>query len=120
MVPDLPSDRTGSDAAAGESGRGDSLGRSDESGRDDRPPDVDGALYDLVYRAVREAIWDVLGTATLLLFYLLLAALALSVAVGGLGPFLRGSGSPTALGIGLVAAAVGLLAAVRAYRLATE
>ncbi|SDX78522.1 hypothetical protein [Halobellus clavatus] len=90
-------------------------------GNDRLPDDVDPeSLYDLVYRATRDALWDVLGTATLLLFYLLLAAIALSVAVGGLGPLLRGSASPSALGIGLLAAGVGLFALFRVYRLATE
>ncbi|WP_435183855.1 hypothetical protein [Halobellus sp. EA9] len=81
--------------------------------------DADDA-YALVYRATRDAVWDVVGTATLILFYLALAAIALSIAVGGIGPFLRGSASLTALAIGLVALGVGLVAAFRAYRLVTE
>jgi hypothetical protein len=81
---------------------------------------VDDATYDLVYRATRDAIWDVVGTATLILFYLALAAIGLSVAVGGLGPFVRGSAAPAALVVGAVGLAVGLLAALRTYRLVTE
>ncbi|MFA1609568.1 hypothetical protein [Halobellus rubicundus] len=81
--------------------------------------DADDA-YALVYRATRDAVWDVVGTATLILFYLALAAIALSIAVGGIGPFLRGSASLTALALGLVALGVGLFAAFRAYRLVTE
>ncbi|WP_049986711.1 hypothetical protein [Halobellus rufus] len=81
---------------------------------------VDDATYDLMYRAAREAIWDVLGTATLVLFHLALAAIALSIAVGGIGPFLRGSASYAALGVGVVALAVGVFAALRVYRLVTE
>jgi len=76
--------------------------------------------YDLIYRATREAIWDVLGTATLILFYIVLVAITLSIAVGGIGPFLRGSASYTALGIGVVALVVGVFAAFRVYRLVTE
>jgi hypothetical protein len=81
---------------------------------------IDDAAYDLVYRATRDAIWDVLGTATLILFHLVLAAISLSIAVGGIGPFLRGSASYAALGVGVAALAVGVFAAVRVYRLVTE
>ena len=76
--------------------------------------------YDLVYRATRDALWDVLGTATLILFYLALAAIGLSIAVGGIGPFLRGSGSVTALAVGGLALVAAVFAAVRVYRLVTE
>jgi hypothetical protein len=76
--------------------------------------------YDLVYHATRAALWDVLGTATLILFYLVVVGIALSVAVGGIGPFVGGSGSVTALAVGLVALAVALVAGVRVYRLVTE
>ena len=100
--------------------------------RSDAPPDArapggdavaghaDADAYDLVYRATRDALWDVLGTATLILFYLALAAIGLSIAVGGIGPFLRGSGSVTALAVGGLALAVAVFAAVRVYRLVTE
>ena len=80
----------------------------------------DADTYDLVYRATRDALWDVLGTATLILFYLALAAIGLSIAVGGIGPFLRGSGSVTALAVGGLALVAGVFAAVRVYRLVTE
>jgi len=40
--------------------------------------------------------------------------------VGGIGPFLRGSGSVTALAVGGLALAVAVFAAVRVYRLVTE
>ncbi|MFB6250482.1 MAG: hypothetical protein ABEI27_02140 [Halobellus sp.] len=98
------------------------LDAPDDSGRSDRlPDDIDPeSLYDLVYRATRDALWDVLGTATLLLFYLLLAAIAVSIVISGIGPFLRGSAPLSALGIGLLAVAVGLFALFRVYRLATE
>ena len=79
----------------------------------------DRDAYDLVYRATRDVLWDVLGTATLILFYLALAAIGLSIAVGGIGPFLRGSGSVTALAVGGLALAVAVFAAVRVYRLVT-
>ena len=108
---------------------------SDAADSSDRPPTesrsgdddteraaghVEDATYDLVYRATRDALWDVLGTATLMLFYLALAAIGLSIAVGGIGPFLRGSGSVTALAVGVLALVVGAFAAVRVYRLVTE
>ena len=81
---------------------------------------MDADAYDVVYRATRDAIRDVLGTATLILFSLALAAIALSIAVGGIGPFLRGSGSVTALTVGVLALVVGGFAVVRVYRLVTE
>ncbi|WP_144904969.1 hypothetical protein [Halobellus captivus] len=85
------------------------------------PSDLtDDERYDLLYRATREAIWDVVGTATLILFYVALSAISLSIALGGLGPFLRGSASYVALVIGVVALAVGVFALVRVYRLVTE
>ncbi|MGQ4556406.1 hypothetical protein [Halobellus sp. GM3] len=87
---------------------------------DDPPGDVGDATYDLIYRATREAIWDVLGTATLILFYLALTAICLSVAVGGIGPFLRGSASYVALAVGLIALVAGVFALFRVYRLVTE
>ena len=80
----------------------------------------DDDAYDLVYRATRDALWDVFGTATLILFYLALAGLGLSVVVGGIGPFVRGSGSFTALAVGLAGLVAGVFAAVRVYRLVTE
>jgi len=76
--------------------------------------------YDLVYRATRDAIWDVLGTATLILFFLVLAAICLSIAIGGIGPFLRGRSAAPALAVGVVALAVGIFAAYRVYALVTE
>ena len=82
--------------------------------------DVDDATYDLVYRATREAIWDVVGAATLILFYLALAAISLSIAVGGIGPFLRDSTSSVALVVGVAALVVGVFALFRVYRLVTE
>ena len=100
--------------------------------RGDVPPDArtpgggvvtghaDADAYDVVYRATRDAIWDVLGTATLILFYLALVAVGLSVAIGGIGPFVRGSGSVTALAVGVLALVAGVVAAVRVYRLVTE
>lgn len=96
----------------------DSPGRSELD--DPSAERIDDATYDLVYRATRDALWDVLGTATLILFHLALAAIAVSIAFGGIGPFVRGSASLTALAIGLVALGVGLFAAFRAYRLVTE
>ena len=80
----------------------------------------DNDAYDLVYRATRDALWDVLGTATLILFYVAVAGIGLSIAVGGIGPFVRGSASFTALAIGLAGLAAGVFAAVRVYRLVTE
>jgi hypothetical protein len=87
--------------------------------------DVDERLasddaYDLVYRATRDALWDVLGTATLILFHFALAAIGLSIAVGGIGPFLRGEAAIPALVVGVVALAIGLFAAYRVYALVTE
>jgi hypothetical protein len=82
--------------------------------------DSDETTYDVVYRATRDAMWDVVGTATLILFYLALAAIGLSLAYAGLGPFLAGSASYAAAGVGLVALAVGLFAAYRVYALTTE
>jgi hypothetical protein len=82
--------------------------------------DVDADAYDVVYRATRDAIWDVVGTATLILFYLALAAVGLSIAIGGIGPFVRGSGSVTALAVGVLALVAGVFAGVRVYRLVTE
>jgi hypothetical protein len=106
MVPDSSSDGP----AAGE-----------RAATDDGPaPNRDNATYDLVYRATRDAIWDVLGTATLLLCYLALAAVCASIAVAGIGRSLRGSVSYPGLAGGLVALVVGCVAAVRVYRLATE
>ncbi|WP_256288661.1 hypothetical protein [Halobellus inordinatus] len=93
---------------------------ADEESRDaPLAPDSD-ATYELVYRATRDAIWDVLGTATLILFYLALAAISLSIAFAGLGPYLRGSASYTALAVGLVALGVGFFAVYRVFRLVTE
>ena len=80
----------------------------------------DGDTYDLVYHATRDALWDVLGTATLILFYVAVAGIGLSIAVGAVGPFVRGSGSVTALAVGVVALVAGVFAAVRVYRLVTE
>ena len=80
----------------------------------------DANTYDLVYRATRDALWDVLGTATLILFYLALAAVGVSIAAGGIGPFLRGSGSVTALAVGVLALVAGGFALVRVYHLVTE
>ncbi len=63
----------------------------------------------------------VLGpAATLILFYVALAGLGLSIAAGGIGPFFRGSGSVTALAVGVIALVGGVFAAVRVYRLVTE
>ena len=76
--------------------------------------------YDLVYRATRDALWDVLGTATLILFYLALVGVGLSVAIGGIGPFVRGTTTVTGLVVGLVGLEVGGAAGVRVYRLVTE
>jgi hypothetical protein len=80
----------------------------------------DSDAYDLVYRATRDALWDVLGTATLILFYIALGGIGLSIAVGGIGPFLRGSATVSALAVGLAGLAVAVFAAVRVYRLVTE
>ena len=88
---------------------------------DERLASDDGDdTYDLVYRATRDAIWDVLGTATLILFFLVLAAICLSIAIGGIGPFLRGRSAAPALVVGVVALAVGIFAAYRVYALVTE
>ena len=81
---------------------------------------TDADTYDLVYRATRDALWDVLGTATLILFYIAVAGIGLSVAVGGIGAFVRGSGSVTALAVGLAGLVAGVFAVVRVYRLVTE
>ncbi|SMP23578.1 hypothetical protein SAMN06265347_10962 [Halobellus salinus] len=53
-------------------------------------------------------------------FHVALAGIGLAVAVGGIEPFLRGSVSLTAFVAGVVALAVAVFAAVRAYRLVTE
>lgn len=82
--------------------------------------DSDETTYDVVYRATRDAVWDVVGTATLILFYLALAAVGLSLAYAGLVPALTGSASYAAAGVGLVALAVGAFAAYRVYALTTE
>jgi hypothetical protein len=78
-------------------------------------PEAD-PTYDVVYRATRDAMWDVVGTATLILFYLALAAIGFSVAASGL---LGGVGLET-LGIGAVGLLVGLFSAYRVYVLVTE
>ena len=117
MVPhtDTPDDGSPTSAAASDA-RAD--GDTSRAATLDNRQDAD--TYDIVYRATRDALWDVLGTATLLLFHLALAAIALSMAAGGIGPFLRGSGSVTALVVGVLALVVGAFAAVRAYQLVTE
>ena len=108
--PDEPSDRAAGGGPAGV-----------DTPRERRPADApNDDAYDLVYRATRDALWDVLGTATLILFYLALAGLGLSVAVGGIGPFVRGSGSVTGLAVGVLALVAGVFAAVRVYQLVTE
>ncbi|ELZ31010.1 hypothetical protein C474_11126 [Halogeometricum pallidum JCM 14848] len=76
----------------------------------------DDATYDVVYRATRDAMWDVVGTAVLVLFYVALGFVGLSVAWTGLGFGVN----PFALGIGLIGLLVGLVAASRVYVLATE
>ncbi|WP_311170396.1 hypothetical protein [Halobellus ordinarius] len=81
---------------------------------------VDDATYDLIYRATRDAIWDVVGTATLILFYLALSAIGLSIAVGGVGQSLRGPAPSGALVVGAAGLGIGLFAALRTYRLVTE
>jgi hypothetical protein len=112
------------DSSDDDSARSAVVGGADADGEASRAaaPDSgqDDATYDLVYRATRDALWDVLGTATLILFYIALAAISLSIAVGGIDPFLRGSGSVTALAVGALALVVGAVAAVRVYRLVTE
>jgi len=109
-APDDPPERAATDDAPS----GGDPGRSTPA---DRPDD---GTYDLVYRAARDAVWDVLGTATLILFYLALAALGVSLAVGGIGPFLRGSGSVTGLAVGVAALVAGVFSVVRVYQLVTE
>ncbi|MDS0295865.1 hypothetical protein [Halogeometricum luteum] len=76
----------------------------------------DDPTYDVVYRATRDAMWDVVGTATLVLFYLALTGIGLSVAWTGL----RFGIGPTAVAIGLVGLAVCLFSVYRVYVLATE
>ena len=78
-------------------------------------PEAD-PTYDVVYRATRDAMWDVVGTATLILFYLALAAIGFSVAASGL---LGGIG-PATIGLGAVGLLVGLFSAYRVYVLVTE
>jgi len=110
MVPDRsarPRDRPATDR-----------GPTDDA--EEATPHAEDATYDLVYRATRDALWDVLGTATLIVFYIVLAAIALSIAVGGLGRILGGSASYTTLGVGALALVVGAVAAVRVYQLVTE
>jgi len=117
MVPhtDTPDDDSARSAVVGDA-------RADGDTSRAPTPDTrqDDATYDLVYRATRDALWDVLGTATLILFYLALAAIGLSIAVGGIAPFLRGSGSVTALAVGALAFVVGTVSLVRVYQLVTE
>jgi len=86
-------------------------------------PDSDtpnSETYDLVYRATRDALWDVLGTATLIIFHLALVAIGISAAVGGIAPFVRGSAGNGAAILGVMGLAVALFAGVRVYRLVTE
>ncbi|WP_336024184.1 hypothetical protein [Halobellus salinisoli] len=119
MAPDNPSrPSASSDADEPVADRSADKPTADGGRREDDA--VDDATYDLMYRAAREAIWDVLGTATLILFHFALAAIAVSIAVGGIGPFLRGSASYASLAIGVVALAVGVFALFRVYRLVTE
>ena len=100
---------TGRDASAD--------GSSTESESDsDATASRDDPTYDVVYRATRDAMWDVVGTATLILFYLALTGIGLSVAWTGVG---FGVG-PTAVAVGLVGLAVCLFSAYRVYALATE
>lgn len=117
MVPHTDSSDDDSARAAGV-GDADVDGDTSRATTPDNRQDAD--TYDLVYQATRDALWDVLGTATLILFYLALSAIGLSIAVGGIGPFLRGSGSVTALAVGVLALVVGAVAAVRVYQLVTE
>ena len=119
MVPDR-SDGSRARTEADERAAGDPTSPAGENSTEPSTGTIDDDTYDLVYRAAREAIWDVLGTATLILFYLALAAIGLSIAVGGIGPFLRGSASYTALALGVLALVVGVFAVVRVYRLVTE
>lgn len=86
----------------------------------DSSDDPSDATYDVVYRATRDAIWDVVGTATLMLFYLALAGITLSIAFAGISQFLAGSASMTLGIVGAGALSVGLFAAYRIYALATE
>jgi hypothetical protein len=72
--------------------------------------------YDVVYRATRDAMWDVVGTATLILFYLALATVGFSAAASGL----LGGVGPATVGIDAVGLLVGLFAAYRVYALVTE
>jgi hypothetical protein len=116
MVPDsdVPDSERSHSAAVGG-------GRTDSDASSTALDDLqDRDAYDLVYRATRDALWDVLGTATLILFYLALVAIGLSAAVGGIGPFVRGSAGAGAAVLGTVGAAVALVAGVRVYRLVTE
>jgi hypothetical protein len=119
MVPDR-SDGSRARTETDERAAGDPTSPAGENSTELSTGTIDDDTYDLVYRAAREAIWDVLGTATLILFYLALAAIGLSIAVGGIGPFLRGSASYTALAVGVLALVVGAFAVVRVYRLVTE
>ncbi len=117
MVPDSdgPDDDAARSTAVGDA-------RADGNTSHTVTPDdrQDADTYDLVYRATRDALWDVLGTATLILFYLALAAIGLSIAVGGIGPFLRGSTSYTAVAVGVLALVVGVASLLRVYQLVTE
>lgn len=74
------------------------------------------ALHETVRVAVREALWDVLGTAVYALFLVLLAGLGLSLVVAATGAVDRVLFIVFAVlgGVLVVAAALGL------YRIATE
>ncbi|MFC6826931.1 hypothetical protein [Halopelagius fulvigenes] len=91
-----------------------------DSSTSDADPSGADETYDAVHRATRDAVWYVVGTATLMLFHLALAALCLSLAYAGIGPFLAGSAPATAAAFGGVALSVGLFSAYRVYTLATE
>ena len=71
--------------------------------------------YELTYRATKNALWDVLGTAVYLLFLIFAVSLAVFVFVlPAVGSLTQGNAPPLVLGIG----ALGLVVAgYGAYRI---
>ncbi|RDI71682.1 hypothetical protein [Halopelagius longus] len=76
--------------------------------------------YDAVHRATRDAVWYVVGTVTLMLFHLALAAICLSIAYAGIDQFLSDSRSVTLGVVTAGAIAVGLFSVYRVFSLVTE
>ncbi|KAB1197539.1 MULTISPECIES: hypothetical protein [Haloferax] len=74
--------------------------------------------YELTYRATKNAIWDVLGTAVYLLFLIFaLGITLLGFVFPALGELASGGTNPLALGVGGVGFLVALIAGYQIYQL---